>query len=210
MTDTKPPADERLAQLLTLGTSTVYEGTCEEWWVDPSIRPVWHGAKLVGPAFPVRAGFGDNLALQRGVREAPEGSVLVVEAGGGSFGYWGGILTEIARLRGVVGLVINGTVRDIDDLERLQFPTFSTGVCMRHANKVDAGEIGGEIELAGRQVRAGDVIVADSDGVVVVPKDRLDEALEKAQRRFEAETERIAQIRSGAVPEMKVESATRG
>lgn len=210
MTDRLTHEDARLARLLELGTSTVYEGTGDDWWVDPAIRPVWPGAKLAGPAYPVRAAVGDNLALQRGVREAPAGSVLVVEAAGGAFGYWGGILTEIALLRGIVGLVIHGTVRDIDELQALGFPVFSTGVAMRHAQKVDSGVIGEPIELAGRAVRPGDIIVADTDGVVVVPRERLDEALANAGDRFEAERARIATIRSGQVPAMKVEAPIHG
>lgn len=210
MTDTTTQTDARLARLLELGTSTVYEGTGDDWWVDPAIRPVWPRAKLVGPAYPVRAALGDNLALQRAVREAPAGSVLVVEAGGGAFGYWGGILTEIALLRGIAGLVIHGTVRDIEEVEGLGFPIFSTGVAMRHAQKVDSGVIGEPVELAGRIVRPGDIIVADTDGVVAVPHERLDEALANADARFEAERARIATIRSGQVPEMKVEAPVHG
>lgn len=210
MTTASITADPRLARLLELGTSTVYEGTGEDWWVDPVIRPAWRGARIAAPAYPVRATLGDNLALQRAVREAPEGSALVVEAGAGEFGYWGGILTEIARLRGLAGLVIHGTVRDIDEVEGLGFPIFSTGIAMRHAQKVDAGAIGEPIELAGRAVQAGDVVLADADGVVVVPSERVDEALANAEARFEHERVRIATIRSGEVPEMKIETPVHG
>ncbi|MCH1881902.1 RraA family protein [Agrococcus sp. ARC_14] len=210
MTETQTPTDARLGRLLELGTSTVYEGTGADWWVDPAIRPAWSGAKVVGPAYPVRAALGDNLALQRGVREAPAGSVLVVEAEGGAFGHWGGILTEIALLRGVLGLVIHGTVRDIDEVEGLGFPIFATGIAMRHAEKVDEGIIGEPIELAGRTVRVGDVVIADADGVVIVPSERVDEALSNGVARFEGERERIATIRSGEVPAMKVETPANG
>ncbi len=211
MTTTAPSStDPRLGRLLELGTSTVYEGTGEDWWVDPAIRPAWRGARLVGSAFPVLASVGDNLALQRAVREAPAGSVLVVEAAGGAFGYWGGILTEIALLRGIAGLVIHGTVRDIDEIEELGFPIFSSGIAMRHAQKLDGGTIGEPIELAGRTVEVGDVVVADADGVVIVPGARLDEALDNAQTRFDGERERIAGIRAGTVPAMKIETPAHG
>lgn len=210
MTETPITVDPRHARLLELGTSTVYEGTGEDWWVDPRIRPAWRGARVVGPAYPVRSVVGDNLALQRGVREAPPGSVLVVEAEGGAFGHWGGILTEIALLRGVRGLVINGTVRDIEEVEGLGFPIFATGIAMRHAEKLDEGTVGEPIELAGRTVRAGDVIIADADGVVVVPSERVDDALANGEARFEGERERIATIRSGEVPAMKVETPANG
>jgi 4-hydroxy-4-methyl-2-oxoglutarate aldolase len=190
------------ARLLSLGTSTVYEGSGQDWWLDPKIRPVWKGAKAVGPAYTVQAKGGDNLALQMAVREAPAGSILVVEAGGLEYGYWGGILTEIAMLRGLAGLVINGTVRDIDEIEQLGFPIFSTGVAMRHANKKDPGIIGESITLAGRTVATGDIVVADTDGVVIVPQDSVDTALANAEVRAEKERLRIETIRSGEVPPM--------
>lgn len=191
-----------LAELLEIGASTVYEGSGQEWWVDPRIRPAWRGARLAGPAFTVQAGAGDNLALQRAVREAPFGSVLVVDAGGGQFGHWGGILTQVALLRGLVGLVIDGTVRDIDEIESLGFPIFSTGIAMRHANKSEPGVIGEPISLAGRDVRTGDVVVADADGVAIVPRDVGTTALQAARERAERERARIAIIRGGEVPAM--------
>lgn len=196
------PAFERL---LELGTSTVYEGAGIDCWLAPQIRPLWKGARLVGPAYSVRTELGDNLAIQRAVREAPEKSVLVVEAGGAYFGYWGEMLTEIARLRKLSGLVINGTVRDIDRIEELRFPVFATGVAMRHAGKLHPGSIGGSIDLNGRTVGTGDVVVADSDGVVVVPKDRLADALHAASERAEKERDRLAMIHSGQVPPMTSE-----
>ncbi|MGO1410487.1 MAG: RraA family protein [Microbacterium sp.] len=199
--DKTPTADE-LSELLEIGASTVYEGSGQQWWVDPRIRPAWRGARLAGPAFTVKAATGDNLALQRAVREAPAGAVLVVDAGGGEFGHWGGILTEIALLRGLRGLVIDGTVRDIDEIEKLGFPIFSTGIAMRHANKSDPGVIGEQISLAGRTVRTGDVVVADADGVAIVPSDSAASALESARARAERERLRIATIRGGDVPAM--------
>lgn len=201
-TETLNIEPEAHARLLSLGTSTVYEGSGLDWWVDPKIRPVWKGAKTVGPAYAVQAKDGDNLALQRAVRKAPTGSVLVVEAGGLEFGYWGGILTEIALLRGLAGLVIHGTVRDIDEIELLQFPIFSTGVAMRHAAKKDPGTIGESITLAGRPVATGDIVVADTDGVVIVPQASVNTALAKAEARAEKERLRIETIRNGEVPPM--------
>jgi 4-hydroxy-4-methyl-2-oxoglutarate aldolase len=198
---------EQLAQLLALGTSTVYEGSELDCWVDPRLRPVWTSARLAGPAFTVKTVPGDNLALQRGVREAPEGSILVVDAGGLEYGHWGEILTEIAMLRKIGGLVIDGSVRDIDELERVGFPVFASGIAMRHAAKTQPGEIGEPISLAGRTVRTGDIVVADTDGVIVIPRELLDEALAGGQQRAEMERQRLATIRGGQVPPMKVETA---
>jgi 4-hydroxy-4-methyl-2-oxoglutarate aldolase len=198
---------EQLTRLLALGTSTVYEGSGLDCWVDPRLRPVWTSARLAGPAFTVQTVPGDNLAVQRASREAPEGSVLVADCGGGEFGHWGGILTEIALVRGLAGLVIDGSVRDIDEIERLGFPIFSSGIAMRHAAKVDPGVVGEPISLAGREVRTGDIVLADTDGVIVIPLEKLDQAMDGALRRAEMEQERLAIIRSGVIPPMKVEGA---
>jgi 4-hydroxy-4-methyl-2-oxoglutarate aldolase len=191
---------DQLAQLLTIGATTVYEGSGEEWWIEPRIRPAWRGARLVGPAYTAKTGVGDNLAIQHALREAPAGSVLVVDAGDGAFGYWGGIMTEIASLRGLAGLVIYGTVRDIDEIESIGFPVFATGIAMRHAKKSDPGTVGKPISLAGRNVETGDIVVADADGVVVIPRRDVTSALINAQARFERERVRIATIKGGSVP----------
>jgi 4-hydroxy-4-methyl-2-oxoglutarate aldolase len=201
-----PDLQGKLDRLLALGTSTVHEGSGLDCWLDPRLRPIWRGARAVGPAFTARLEAGDNLALQRAVREAPPGSVLVADAGGLEYGYWGEILTSIAMLRGLVGLVIDGSVRDIDELERLAFPVFASGVAMRHAGKKAPGSIGEPIVLAGREVATGDVVVADTDGVVVVPRDQLDAALAGAEQRADMERVRLATIRSGTVPPMKTEA----
>jgi 4-hydroxy-4-methyl-2-oxoglutarate aldolase len=198
---------EQLARLLALGTSTVYEGSGLDCWVDPRLRPVWKSARLAGPAFTVQTVPGDNLALQRGVREAPAGSVLVADGGGLDYGYWGEILTEIALVRNLAGLVIDGTVRDIDEIEQVGFPVFASGVAMRHAAKTQAGSIGEPITLGGRVVCSGDIVVADTDGVIVIPRDKLDQALAGAEDRAAMERVRLATIRSGQVPPMKVETA---
>lgn len=187
-------------ELLTLGASTVYEGSGEDWCVEPRIRPAWRGARLAGPAYTVQCGPGDNLAIQYALREAPVGSVIVVDAGDGAFGHWGGIMTEIAVLRGLAGLVIYGTVRDIDEIESIGFPVFSTGIAMRHAKKSHPGTVGESISLAGRTVSTGDMVVADADGVVIVPQERIEFALTKARARFERERLRIATIKGGDVP----------
>lgn len=204
LTDTQEHAAQ-LEQLLALGTSTVYEGSGLECWVDPRIRPIWKGARTAGPAYTAEAAPGDNLAIQRAVREAPEGSVLVVEAGGLEFGHWGEMLTEIAKLRNLAGLVINGTVRDIDEIEQLGFPVFATGVAMRHAAKKEKGATGTPITLSGRAVSTGDIVVADTDGVVVVPQESVAEALAGAQERAAKERVRLETIHGGEVPPMTAE-----
>lgn len=209
MNMTKSPGDtvthDQIHRLLDFGTSTVYEGSGIDCWLEPLIRPMWKGARVAGPAYTVRAEQGDNLSIQVAVRKAEEGSVLVVDAQGGEYGYWGEMLTEIARIRNLTGLVINGTVRDIDEIENLEFPVFATGIAMRHAGKKHSGVIGETIKISGRTVRTGDIIVADSDGVISVPREQIQRALDGAEARADMESKRLAIIRSGEVPPMTAE-----
>jgi 4-hydroxy-4-methyl-2-oxoglutarate aldolase len=191
---------EQLRRLSPLGTATVYEGSGLDCWLDARIRPVWPGARLAGPAYTVRTGPGDNLAIQLAVRAAPAGSVLVVDAGGHHYGHWGEILTQIAVTRGVVGLVIDGSIRDVEEVERMAFPIFAAGVFMRRAAKSDPGTLGEEVTVGGRAVRPGDLIVADADGVVALPRQHLAETVRGATARYEREQQRLATIRSGVIP----------
>ncbi|CAN5116220.1 RraA family protein [soil metagenome] len=196
---------EQLDSLITLGTSTIYEGSGLDCWVDPAIRPIWSGARVVGPAFPARGEVGDNLALQHAVREAPAGSVIVFDGGGGEYGYFGEILASIALVRGVAGLVIDGTVRDVNEIESMGLPVFARGIAMRHAAKVDAGVRGEAVQLGHRTVRRGDVVVGDRDGVIVVPAEQVTAAIKGATARRDHEVVRLATIRSGEIPAVKTE-----
>lgn len=196
---------EQLDRLVELGTSTIYEGSGLDCWIDPAIRPIWQGARVAGPAFTVRGSVGDNLALQHAVRDAPAGSVIVFDAGAGQYGYCGEMLATIAHVRGVAGLVIDGTVRDLDEIATLGFPVFSRGIAMRHAGKVDAGVSGEEVQLGHRTVRPNDVVVADSDGVIVVPAEQVAAAIEGATARRDDELRRLDLINSGKIPAVKTE-----
>jgi 4-hydroxy-4-methyl-2-oxoglutarate aldolase len=191
--------------LVALGTSTIYEGSGLDCWIDPGIRPVWQGARVAGPAFPARGEVGDNLALQHAVREAPAGSVIVFDGGAGQYGYFGEILATIALVRGVAGLVIDGTVRDVEELATMGFPVFARGIAMRHASKTDAGERGVPVQVGHRTVRRDDVVVADADGVIVIPVEQVTAALDGANQRRDHERARLATIRSGNIPVVKTE-----
>jgi len=164
-----------------------------------ALRPVWVGAAIVGEALPVRCSPGDNLAIHVAVASAAPGQVLVVQIEGvPELGYWGEVLTTAAEARGVVGLVIEGGVRDVAALEAHRFPVFSTMIALRGAVKVAAGSVGVPVDVGGVTVALGDVVVADVDGVVVVPGDRVDEVVEAGRARGAREAEMFEQLRSGA------------
>jgi 4-hydroxy-4-methyl-2-oxoglutarate aldolase len=185
------------AALRALGAATL--GECGAAPMPPRIRPVWAGAVLAAPAFPVGCTPGDNLAVHVGVTVAPAGSVLVVDVGEvPDRGYWGEVLTTAALARGLAGLVIDGGVRDVVALERLEFPVFSRTVALRGADKKARGAVGRTVAVAGVPVGVGDWVVGDVDGVVVVPGAGLDAVIEAGRARAAAEERYFAALRQGS------------
>lgn len=182
---------------LGLGTSTLSEASGLPCALDPALRPVWPRAAVAGPAYPVSCGTADNLAIHRAVEAAPPGSVLVVAAGGTAVGHWGEVLTWAALDRGIAGLVIDGSVRDVDALERLHFPVFARGISMLGSGKSKRGTVGEPTKVAGVLVAAGDQVVADRDGVLVLPGAIADDVLLDARARAEKERTVIARLQAG-------------
>jgi 4-hydroxy-4-methyl-2-oxoglutarate aldolase len=183
---------------LALGTSTLYEASGLPCSVDPDVRPVWFQAAVAGPAFPVHCSPGDNLAIHIAMERAPHGSVLVVSTDNFVAGYWGEVLTVAAEAAGIVGLVIDGGVRDISALARRGFPAFARGVTVRGTVKASAPSVGKPILLTGVPVAAGDLVVADDDGVIVIPAADVDRAMAAAEVRAAKEAEMMAKLSEGA------------
>lgn len=190
-------AQGSVEELLELGSATLGESGGRPF--GPALRPVWPGARLAGPAYTVRLAPGDNLAAHLAVTLAPPGSVLVVAVTGPpDRGFWGEILTTAAEARGIAGLVIDGGVRDVDALAAHGFPVFSAGIVLRGADKYGPGDVGGPVVLAGAQVRPGDWIVGDADGLVAIATDDRDDVLSAARARFDTEQALMAALRRGA------------
>jgi 4-hydroxy-4-methyl-2-oxoglutarate aldolase len=190
------------ARLLALGTSTLYEAgrpLSATRALDPGIRPLWHGAALCGPAYPVACAEADNLAVHRAMEHCGAGDVLVVDGRGALVGYWGEILTVAAQARGIAGLVVDGGARDIDALHRRQFPVFARGAGMPGAAKKEPGRIGEPIRAGGAGVGVGDVVVADCDGVLVIDAARAADVLAAAEERAAAEDRMMAELTTGAL-----------
>lgn len=191
-------SDVDLTEALALGTATLYEAAAgRAYAVDPAIRPLWTGARVAGCAYPVAARRGDNLPLHRALVDAQAGDVLVVDAGGGAHGYWGEVMTVAAQVRGIAGLVIDGGARDIDRLETLGFPVFARWTAIRGTTKRDPGALELPVEVGGVPVARGDLVVADRDGVVIVPTAAIAGTLAQARARAAAEERMIARLRDG-------------
>jgi 4-hydroxy-4-methyl-2-oxoglutarate aldolase len=182
-------------RLLAAGVATL--GGVGASCVDPRVRSLT-GLPMTGWAFPIRCAPGDNLAIHVGLLHAAPGSVLVVDASAvPDLGYWGEILTEAAQARGVAGLVIDGSIRDIDSLRARGFAVYATGVAARGTTKALGGEVAVPVSVGGADVRLGDFIVGDSDGVAVVAADDWEAVLARADDRSAWEADAIRQIRSG-------------
>lgn len=183
-----------------LTSATVHEAAGRVGALPSAITPVHPDMHLEGPAFPVRMPPGDNLWLHRAVYAASPGEILVVDCGGGfEHGYFGEVLAEAALARGLAGLVIHGGVRDASRLGEMGWPVFAERVCIRGTGKDPHGdgELGEPVMIGDVEVRLGDLIVADADGVVCIPAERAKEVHEASVARDAAEVGYIARLRAG-------------
>jgi 4-hydroxy-4-methyl-2-oxoglutarate aldolase len=186
-----------VATLLELGTTTLHEAQGQRGHLPTDIRPLYRGAKVAGRALPVKVGPGDNLALHQAIVVAKLGDVIVASCGDYlDAGVWGEVMTIAAQQRGIAGLVVDGSVRDIDQIEALGFPVFSRGVCMRGTTKTDPADFG-PITIDGVTIEPGDTVVGDSDGVMVIPSYAFDAVVDGAKERAAKEADMMAKIRSG-------------
>jgi 4-hydroxy-4-methyl-2-oxoglutarate aldolase len=184
------------ADLQVLGAATLGESGGRA--MRARLRAAWPGATLTAPAYPVVCTPGDNLAVHVAVAEAPSGVALVVSVGDvRELGYWGEVLTTGAHARGIAGLVIDGCVRDIARLEALAFPVFSTGVALPGATKNRPGSIGSVARVGEVDVRAGDWIIGDRDGVTVIAGDAVDDVIAAGRAREAKEQGFFEALRNG-------------
>ncbi|MYW65769.1 RraA family protein [Streptomyces sp. SID8379] len=156
--------------------------------MDIGIRPLWGpGPRLAGPAFTVRCPPGDNLMVHAAIYRAEPGSVIVVESGDTEYALAGGNVCAVAQRRGVAGFVLDGVIRDIGEAREAGFPVYGRGVVPIPGAKKAVAPLGEPVRCGGVLVNAGDVVVADEDGVVVVPADRGDEILTAARTKLAKE-----------------------
>jgi len=187
---------EIAAALLHLGSATL--GESGGLATDRRLKPAWSGASLAAPAYTVGCTPGDNLAVHVGVTKAPAGSVLVVDVGQvPDRGYWGEVLTTAAEAAGLVGLVIDGGVRDVAALEAHGFPVFSSTIALPGATKELPGTVGAPVRIGGVTVAQGDWVVGDVDGVTVIPAGSLAAVREAGQARESKEAGFFTALRDG-------------
>ncbi|WP_213453792.1 RraA family protein [Rhizomonospora bruguierae] len=162
-----------------------------------AIRPLT-GMGVVGPAHTLRTVVGDNASIHRELTSVAAGSVLVIDAGGyDDRAVWGDVLALAATMRGILGVVIDGAVRDVDDMTAAGFPVFARGTSPAGPHKSGGGVSATRISCGGVPVNPGDLIVGDSDGVTVVPGDLVDATYQRARARLELEHTWKEKIRAG-------------
>lgn len=192
-----PLREDFTARAKRLGSATLYEASGLPCAVDPLVRTLWAGAFVAAPAYPLVCSPGDNLSIHIAMERVPRGSVLVVNTGNFVAGYWGEVLTVAAEAAGVVGLVIDGGVRDVAALIARRFPVFTRGVSVRGTVKASAPSVGLPMTFTGVPVAQGDLVVADDDGVIVIPAADTQRTLTAGEARAAKEADMMRQLAQG-------------
>jgi regulator of RNase E activity RraA len=157
-------------------------------FIDMAIHPLWHGMEpIAGPAFTVQLASGDHLMLHAAIYEAPAGSIIVVDGVDTKKAVAGGNIVAIAKNRGIKGFVIDGVIRDLEEIEELKFPVYAKGVFPAPGSKAQYFELGTPIQCGGVTVHNGDIIVADMEGIAVIPQKDASDIYLKAKDKFAIE-----------------------
>ncbi|RKQ37975.1 RraA family protein [Oceanobacillus halophilus] len=163
--------------------------------LDPSIKPLKEEYKIAGRAFTVKIPAGDNLGIQRAIKEASQGDILVIDGKGETYrAIAGDFVIGMAQTVGLGGFIVDGVVRDVAEIRELNYPVFCKGSTVAASLKVDPGEINIPISCGGVPVNPGDIIVGDVNGIVIVPQEKAEETLQKAKKKLAKDNARDQKV----------------
>ncbi|MCT4577730.1 RraA family protein [Donghicola sp.] len=189
---------ELVAEFAKLPVANVSDSMSRITAAGPTLRPMHTSGGMAGVALTVKARPGDNLMLHKAIDMAVPGDVIVVDAGGDlANALMGELMLAYAIKKGVVGFVLNGAIRDLDNFRETNLPTYAAGVTHRGPYKDGPGEINVPIAIDGMVIHPGDIMIGDSDGVLCVPIDGAEDILKSTQAKSAAEIKQMAAIEAG-------------
>lgn len=193
-----PAAETRIAELVRLGSATVYEAGGRRGYVDADLHQVIPGSRVAGPARTVRCGQDDNLMVHAVMAEVQPGEIIVLTMPEPRpVALVGDLLATQAKAQGAAGMLIDASIRDVEELRELGLPIWARWVRVKGADKNVVGTIGEPVQVGGATIRQGDIVVLDTDGAAVVEAERVDEVLAASLAREEKERVKRARLQSG-------------
>jgi 4-hydroxy-4-methyl-2-oxoglutarate aldolase len=191
-------AEETYDELAQLGSATVYEAGGRRGYVDADLIQVVPGSRACGPARTVSCGQDDNLMVHAAMAAVQQGEVLVLTMPEPRpVGLVGDLLATQAKAQGAAAILVDASIRDVEELAELGLPIWARWVRVKGAAKDVAGSIGQPVTVGGATIRTGDLLVLDADGVAVVEHERIAEVLEASRERLERERVKREKLQAG-------------
>ena len=198
VTDIERPSPDLTKDLSQYPVALLGDGMGRLSVMDPAIKPLLRSVQMCGPAITVEVHPADNLMIHVAMKIAKKGDVIVVNARGNiKNGIYGDILNTVAKRKELGGIVIDGAIRDCAEIEKSGVPVFSRAICPLGGGKEGPGQVNVPISCGGVVVNPGDLVVGDGDGIVVIPSGLLQNALDGAKKKHQAETKRLDTIVNG-------------
>jgi 4-hydroxy-4-methyl-2-oxoglutarate aldolase len=191
-------SDARLSELARLGSATVYEAGGRRGYVDADLHQIVAGSRAAGPARTVRCGQDDNLMVHAVIERIEPGEVLVLTMPEPRpVALLGDLLATQAKAAGAAAVLVDASVRDVEELAQMGLPIWARWLRVRGADKNEIGEIGVPVTVGGALINPGDVVVLDADGVAVVEAARVDEVLAASLEREQKERVKRVKLQAG-------------